>query len=575
MLIVLVILLLMLTPLGMLLIRLWRPRFPLFWLIAVSAAFIAWLIILLQQTHLPQTIPLITWKPSQLFEVSPSMLLDEVSWPFALAVVTLTLAALLSDVARAGLPSIASLRKEKDRPPESPPTSESAPDWWSWSASLALAGLGLLAILAENLLAVLLAWSAMDLVEIIIWISQARSRQESERVVVAFSGRLAGIVAILWAGMVLKAAGLPLAFQTLTPQSNTYLVIAVGLRLGVLPGNVTLIPELARRRALSSLVHLVPAATGLALLGRAVFGADPQLAPYLLIVVGLAAVYGGLLWVNATDEREGQGSWVLGMAALALGSAILAQPAASLAWGLALLLPGGLLFLSSARHRWLLPLHIIGLISLSALPYTPTWQGVRLYAAPTSPILVLFLVAHALLLTGYLRHMLRLYPALSGVERWLWLLFPVGLALPPFVHLWIAWWSRPGAPGSFQAQPLWFESWPGLVSLLLSGLFVWIFMIGRRGVRAALEAATSPPEPPGRSTDIQLPAYLARLQTFFSLGWLYRLLWSLYYGLRRVLSLASRVLEGQAGILWALLLLTLMLSLLIQVGVPAILTGGG
>ena len=555
-----ILLLLLIAPLGMLLIRLWQPRFAFSWLIAVAVSLAAWIIILAQQTRLPISITLVDWRPREFFSVSPALLVDETSWPFALAVVTLTLAALLSDLARTTLPS------------ETTGAPFSASDWWSWAAILALAGLGLVAILAANLLTVLLAWSAMDLVEIIIWLSQARTSQESNQVVAAFSGRLAGIVGILWAAIVAQSTGLPLSFETLTPQIDAYLVIAAGLRLGVLPGNITQIQELAQRRSLSSLLHLTPAAASLALLGRAFFGADPQLAPYMLIVIGLAAVYGGLMWLNAADERQGQSSWVLGMAALALGSMVLGQPAAGLAWGLGMLLPGGLLFLSLARHKALLPLHILSLACLFSLPFTPTWQGVRLYTPPTSPIMLLFLIAHALLLTGYLRHMLRMYPTLSGAERWLWFVYPLGLALPPAAYLWISWWSRPGASGSLQAQPLWLESWPGLVSLLLTALFSWIVLVGRKGLRAALSSAQQPLASPAAA---QTPGYVTKLQSIFSLSWLYRILWSAYFVARRGFALTSHVLEGPGGILWALLLLTLLLSLLIQVGIPALLGGGG
>lgn len=570
--ILIAILLLLVAPGIMVLIHLWQPRFALTWLIAIAAALGAWLIILVQQTEIPFLITLVEWNPQQFFQESPALLIDKVSWPFALAVTTLTLTALLSDLVGASTTQTSLESSDRISGEHINSTEKLSPkqfhtsDWWSWTVSLALAGFGLLAILSANLLTVLLAWSALDLVEIIIWLSQARNNVESNQVVISFSGRLAGIVGLLWAGIVAKSTGLSLSFDTLTPQIGSYLVIAAGLRLGVLPGNVTQIHELARRRGLSSLMRLTPAAASLVLLGRAFFGADPSLTPTILVIIGLAAVYGGLVWLNAVDERQGQSSWVLGMSALALGSAALGQPAAGSAWGLALLLPGGLLFLTGARHPRLLPLHIISLVSMFSLPFTPTWQGVRLYSPPTSPIMLLFIIAHALLLTGYLRHMLRMVPTLSGAERWLWFFYPIGLALPPGMYFWISWWSRPGAPGSWGAQPLWIESIPGLVSVALFVLFCWLFILGRRSLRAVWSVFRYTARPATHET----PSYLDKLQDIFSLNWLYRLVWATYLTIRRLVSLISRVIEGQGGILWALLLLTLLLSLLIQAGIPII-----
>ncbi len=49
---------------------------------------------------------------------------------------------------------------------------------------------------------------------------------------------------------------------------------------------------------------------------------------------------------------------------------------------------------------------------------------------------------------------------------------------------------------------------------------------------------------------------------FFSLDWLYRSIWILYQLLRRLIDWITAILEGDGGILWAMLLLALLLSLL-------------
>jgi hypothetical protein len=583
----LAILLLITTSLGMAFFSLWRPssvrfrtrRVPIsfYWLAAFIVALAAWALILSLQTRLPLTIILATWGPEAIFPVSPDLLVDHVSWPFALAITSLVVAALLRDASLPGADA-----------QTSDPTQERTPDWWSWASGLALAALGLFAVLAGNLLTVLLAWAALDLVEIIIWLSQANTSRQSEQVVITFSGRLAGIVSLLWGSIVAASQGLPLEFEELTPQIGVYLVIAAGLHMGVLPGNVVLIPRLARLRSLSSLVRLIPAAASLALLGRAAFGADPALAPYLLILIGLAGLYGGLGWAAAKTEVDGQGFWVLCIASLALGAAVVAQPAASLAWGLALLLPGGLVFLSgvndvisqkrSAPSIWMIGIHLIYLLCISALPFSPTWQSVRLYETQLfdffNPVLLLFLIAHALLLFGSIRHTLPLLSSFqrtrSSGERWKWGVFPLAPAFLLSTYLWISWWIRPGAPGSLQAQPLWFESWPGIAGSLLGVIFFWWYWQPSRRQNLTTPATrlsqtlSSAARPIIQAPRAQGRRFLAALQALFSLGWLFRFVWALLLTVRRIFLATNQVLESPAGILWALLLLVLLLSLIAQ-----------
>jgi hypothetical protein len=60
--------------------------------------------------------------------------------------------------------------------------------------------------------------------------------------------------------------------------------------------------------------------------------------------------------------------------------------------------------------------------------------------------------------------------------------------------------------------------------------------------------------------------FVTFLREFFSMGWFYGLLWGAYHLLRRGISSINLILEGEGGILWTLLLLTLLLSLLMQPG---------
>jgi hypothetical protein len=60
---------------------------------------------------------------------------------------------------------------------------------------------------------------------------------------------------------------------------------------------------------------------------------------------------------------------------------------------------------------------------------------------------------------------------------------------------------------------------------------------------------------------------LALADSVFSLNWLYNGFWFIYHRLRLLTGFITEVLEGEGGILWALLFLVLLLALLAGNGV--------
>ena len=522
------ILLLLFVPLLMLAIRLARPRFAYFWLVAALGALLAWPMVLFTRTYIPHSLLLVTEPlgrtplPAEFFPMSPALLVDPISWSYAMALVTLALAVILTDVARAA-----------------------DADWMAWAGSLAITALGLFAVLSGNLLTLLLGWTAIDLAELAILLIEVPQSSTREQIILAFSARLAGSVlavigVVIGAGLAAISTPSPsLTFTTISPQIRVYLLLAAGLRLGVLPMHTPFLGGRELRRGLGTVLCMVPAASSLILLARiASAGAPARWGPLLLGLAGLAALYAGVYWASARDELDGRRFWILGMAALSLAAAARAQMEASLALGIALLLSGGLLFLFSARHRWLLPIAGLGLLGFSGLPYTPAWQAMRLYAPPFGVWEFLFLIAQALFLVGYARHVLRPEPQLTGVERWVWVIYPWGLILLPLTGFLIAWWGRLSG-----AQfPTLASSWPSLVAM---GIALILVVLAQRIPRLPVRLVSS-------------------LHSVFSFSWLYQLFWGVYRLVGRFLALINLILEGEGGILWTILLLTLLLSLLGQ-----------
>ncbi|OGO65501.1 MAG: hypothetical protein A2Z45_03950 [Chloroflexi bacterium RBG_19FT_COMBO_55_16] len=511
------ILLLLLSPLAMLILRLARPNFVYHWLIAVAGALVAWPMLIVAGLRLPQTLTLVTWQIGTVFSSAVNLSLDQFSWPYALGLTSLVLAVILTDVARAA-----------------------EADWANWAGSLFLTALGLLAVMAGNPLTLLLAWTAIDLFELFVLLGVVFPSVVRERIVIAFSARVLGSVLLIAAGMVAWSDNETLTYAISSPPAILLMILAAGLRLGVFPLHLPFLQEPPLRRGLGTVTRLMPTVTALVLLARMASaleqaGVKVLLAPILLGLAGLAALYAGASWLTAANELEGRPKWILGMASIVMASTIRAQPAASLAWGVATVFSGGILFLSSLRDRRLSWLLLLGLAGISALPFMPAWNGARLFHAPFDPILLLFFIALVLLMLGYYRHTLRPGDRLAGVERWVWVIYPVGLALLPATHFAIGWLTKPTLADVSLSQ--WLIG-PIMVALLIAGI-IW-------GQRV-----------------IMVPKFIGDILDYvFSFRWLFFLFGMFFRWFERLVSFLTTVLEGEGGLLWILLWIVLLLSFL-------------
>jgi hypothetical protein len=230
------------------------------------------------------------------------------------------------------------------------------------------------------------------------------------------------------------------------------------------------------------------------------------------------------------------------MGALTFTSAIQGQPGASLAWGITLLLCGGLVFLATARRSILLLILVFGLINFSLLPFSAAWQGIFLFAPPFDPDLILLLVTYGLLLAGYARLIWRPSEDTPAIDRWVWLIYPWGLLVLPFTQFILAFFNQPGMASPLLGTTNWVEFWPGLAGLGLMAIFL---TFSRLGLHL-----------PKRLSDI--------LRTIFTFNWFYGLLANVYNACGHFITFSRAIFEGQAGFLWTLLLLTLLISLLVQ-----------
>jgi hypothetical protein len=250
----------------------------------------------------------------------------------------------------------------------------------------------------------------------------------------------------------------------------------------------------------------------------------------------LISLLSGAAWILVKNELDGRQAWITGMSAIVIAATLRAQSGASLAWSLATLFSGGLLFLASVRSRFSRWIVLLGLVGISAIPYTIAWNGLSLFAPPFALSLVLYLFALILLMWGYARHasQVKAYP--DGIERWIKVVYPLGLILVLITQLGLGWFIRP----EVEEVPL--VGWI-LGPLISAFAFLGFFWQLRGG---------------------SVPKIVVNiLNSILSLNWIYYLIKSIYLLLSRFINFITKVLEGEGGFLWALLWIVLFLAILI------------
>ncbi len=504
---------------SMILIHWMRPNFRYFWLIAFSGAFITWISVLLWRFNLPIELVLPAWEPQQLFSQSLSFFVDSLTWSFAFGIATLILVVITTATARENFP---------------------APNLWA--ATLTLGSFGILAALADNPLSLLMIWAAIDLIELLSQLQSVNSAQASERVVIAFSARVAGAVMLLWASLVSTSVGSPMDFHNAPPQSGLFLLLASGLRLGVLPLHLPYASESAIRRGFGSALRLISATSGIILLARIpTESVISPFTPFLLILVTIAALYGSWMWLRATDELTARPFWLIGVASLSIAAALRGEQTGAASWGLALLLVGSVIFLASVYQKWINRALLIGLWGISTLPFSVTASGWQHGMSNFWPVWPFLLIAHAILLAGYVRHALR--PSnrvpFENLDLWARNTYPGGISLSLFVILIL---GITVFENNYPTGALFYS----VVVFLLSGLVLWLVPRVRwmQSPRAHWVNSSG--------------------TTIVWLDWFFRALWNLYRALGRFSEVITSILESDGGIIWTLLFLVLLASLLSQ-----------
>lgn len=496
---------------SLLLLQVRKARLGFLWSSAFLGLALSWLFLLGLRFFLPQIVPLASWRPEDFFPISPELLADEISWVVGFALVSVGGAVILTEA-----------------------TTSEGNRAFGWASLSLLIALGLFAIFAGNQLTLLLAWAAIDLVELAIWLSRPAQPTLRERVILAFSSRAFAVMLSLW------GLGNPWAY-----------LFSILLRWGVFPFHLPYLESEDLRRGLGTIIRLVPPLTTMPYLSRLAELAYFSNQEWIAIFLSLIALFALILWMNSTDVLEGRPFWVIGTASFAFYAAVQQEARTVLIWSAVLAICGSFLFLLRERDRFGSTVLGYSALLLFGLPLTPFWGLVKVYQPQFSVAEILFFAAHLLAILGTVRFIYQKPKAKVEGEPWSIALYRLAFLGLIGVSL-VLGYSVSESLGliSPQQSPTvrnWVE--------YLSGISLLLFCL----VGVVLARLRFLPR-------FRLPS---RLIHFFSMEWVYRLF---EWGFRQIGALfyqIEAVLEGRGGILWAIVLLFVLTRFLL------FLVGGG
>ena len=514
----------------MLLILVWsriKPGIGYSLMLAVAASLASVGLMIFLRFRLPTELIVSNWLPVNAEEASLDFILDYSSWPFAFCLMIFGLAVLLTSSARI----------------------QGQTNPWLIAGSVGVLGISLMAIEAANPLSLVLAWTAFDFIEITVELAVVEDRSLNRQTAFAFAIRVLGTLLVIMAMLYTRINGSVLSLTSIPPQAGLLVLMAVAMRLGVFPLHLPFSEESRLRRGLGDVLRVAGPFSSLVVLGRLPETAVPaEFRVPLLFVIAWAALYGSAQWVFAQDELEGRPYWMIGMGSLAISCVINGKPVSSQAWSLALMLVGSTIFLYSARSRGTMFIPALAVLALSGLPLSPTasgWAG--LLSDSPGFIQLLYIIVHALLVIGVVRHAFQPAENLTQMERWIQVAYPAGLLGLVICQWVIGIW---GWRGAFSTG-VW---WASLASLLIVAASLW--------VGSGRAPFIKPDTVVVKWLGVVFRRIGAVLKVIFSLGWLYELFNRIYRGLQMIVDSVTRILEGEGGMLWTLIILAIVASLI-------------
>jgi hypothetical protein len=400
----------------------------------------------------------------------------------------------------------------------------------------------------------LLGWAAMDLVELSIFARISSDKVKLEHTMQVYATRIAGLILGFWAFVLgSREAGFNTSFDNLSPQVGLFLLISIGLRVGVFPLHLPFIVESSIRRGQGTLLRMAPAASALVVLSRLPSSTiSPAVEGWLSILAVIALIYAAFRWYLEKDDLLSRPFLLISLSAFAIISVLIRSPFQSISWGVSLIYLGSILFLLDTYSPLMKGLAFLGLVGFSGLPFTANASGLSVLASSGNPLWILVGgISFILILLGLIQKILDKPRIQPNQEQIIYLTYPVAMIILVFGYILTGLFGWPGS----RLIGAWYYSLP--IILVTAGVWIWNFKTG--WMDRFLEKIRIRPEGDEKTSQ---PGVLRRI---FNLEWIFAFFRYVFQVIGRMVSFLDSLLEGSGGFLWAALVFVLFLAIL-QIG---------
>ncbi len=342
-----------------------------FWFMGTTG--LAWILLLLFSFTNPEVRLNLGWNSGSQLLSEPGLFLDWISTPLALALTAIAFFAALS---------------QRFSPQQSV---------WIYS----LGGVCFLAVISDNVYTFLVFWTLIEVIWITYFVLYQGEKVNDSRLILPIVIRLAGPLLLIYAALSGLEESVNSSFSGLSSSAGPILATAGICGFGSwFPTRERFINE-ELKGDLGMLLRVLPYAISIMLITRGAAIMDPSvIPPGLITVLASLSLILGLIGIGAYKLWWSWRLWSFGVLGLILGSALAASPDASLSWGLVLFLPGSLVFLSFENKTQLTAALVMVSIGMIPIPFLPTWNGAELFGNGVDG--VLFAIAAGVLIGGIL-----------------------------------------------------------------------------------------------------------------------------------------------------------------------------